>query len=291
MSEPDFLTSSRIAIVGLGLMGGSLAFTLRGRCQALLACDPDPEILSLARQLDLVDDISPDLADVLPSADVVILATPLNVILEIIQELPNLHPGSAIVLDLGSTKTQVVKALQNLPSKFDPIGGHPMCGKEKIGLANADPSIFQGATFAFTSLQRTSSKARAFAEQLANAIGSQVLWIEPDTHDLWSAATSHAPYLVAAALSSATPDQSKPLVGPGFRSTTRVAATPTSIMLDVLSTNRVNILESLKKFRKELDSLEEKLSHGEFEALNTALMESAEHQRTLVTGPLKREAL
>jgi prephenate dehydrogenase len=164
-----------------------------------------------------------------------------------------------------------------------------MCGKETTGLENADPVIYQGATFAFTALQRTSSKARMFAEQLAQTIGSQTLWIDPDTHDQWSAATSHLPYMVAAALSSSTPSQSSPLVGPGFRSTTRLAATPASIMLDVLSTNRAYILESLNRFRKELDSLEEKLSSDETLALNIALNESAEHQRALVASSLQRE--
>jgi prephenate dehydrogenase len=290
MSEPDFLSSSRIAIVGLGLMGGSLALALRGRCQALLAYDLDTEILSLARQLDLVDQISSDPVEILPAADVVILATPLSAILKIISKLPSLHPGSATVLDLGSTKVQVVQALESLPSRFDPLGGHPMCGKETTGLENAEAAIYQGATFAFTALQRTSSKALVFAEQLAQAIGSRALWIDPDTHDQWSAATSHLPYLIATALSSATPSQSSSLVGPGFRSTTRLAATPGSIMLDVLSTNRDNILESLNRFRKELDSLEEKLSGGESETLNIALNESAEHQRALVAGSLQRQA-
>jgi prephenate dehydrogenase len=290
MSEPDFLSSSRIAILGLGLMGGSLALALRGRCQALLACDLDPETLSLARQLDLVDRISSDPFKILPAADVVILAAPLSIILKMISDLPNLHPGSAIVLDLGSTKTQVVKAFERLPSRFDPIGGHPMCGKESTGLGNADPAIYQGATFAFSALQRTSSKARVFAEQLAQAIGSQTLWIDPDTHDQWSAATSHLPFLVAAALSSATPSQTSPLIGPGFRSSTRVAATPASIMLDVLNTNRAYILKSLKRFRQELDILEEKLSSGDSYALNIALHESAEHHRALVASSLNREA-
>jgi prephenate dehydrogenase len=289
MSEPDFLSSSRIAILGLGLMGGSLAFALHGRCQALMGCDLDPKTLSLALQLNLVDQVSVNLADILPAADVVILATPLSAILKTISELPSLHPGSAIVLDLGSTKTQVVQALESLPSRFDPLGGHPMCGKETTGLENADAAIYQGATFVFSALERTSSKARIFAEQLANAIGSQTLWIDPDTHDQWSAATSHLPYLVAAALSTSTPSQSSPLVGPGFRSTTRVAATPASIMLDVLSTNRTYILESLNRFRKELDSLEEKLSGADSHALNIALKESAEHQRALVAGSLQRE--
>ena len=288
MSEPDFLSSSRIAIVGLGLMGGSLALALRGRCQTLLACDLDPETLSLARRMDLVDQISSDPVEILPAADVVILATPLSAILKIISELPSLHPGSTMVLDLGSTKAQVVQALESLPSRFDPLGGHPMCGKETTGLENAEAAIYQGATFVFSALERTSSKAREFAEQLAQTIGAQALWMDPDTHDQWSAATSHLPYLIAAALSTATPSQFSPLVGTGFRSTTRVAATPASIMLDVLSTNRAYILESLNRFRKELDSLEGKLSGAEFHSLNIALNESAEHQRALAAGFLRR---
>jgi prephenate dehydrogenase len=289
MNEPDLLSSSRIAILGLGLMGGSLALALRDQCRTLMGYDLDPQTRSLARKLNLVDQVSADPAVILPTADVVILATPLSAIIKIIAELPSLHPGSAIVLDLGSTKTQVVQAYESLPSRFDPLGGHPMCGKEITGLENADPVIYQGATFAFTALQRTSSKARMFAEQLAQTIGSQTLWIDPDTHDQWSAATSHLPYMVAAALSSATPSQSSPLVGPGFRSATRLVATPASIMLDVLSTNRANILESLNRFRKELDSLEEKLSSDETLALNIALNESAEHQRALVASSLQRE--
>ncbi len=289
MNEPDLLPSSRIAILGLGLMGGSLALALRDHCRTLMGYDLDPQTRSLARELNVVDQVSANPAAILPSTDVVILATPLSAITKIIAELPSLHPGSAIVLDLGSTKTQVVQALESLPSRFDPLGGHPMCGKETTGLENADPVIYQGATFAFTALQRTSSKARVFAEQLAQTIGSQTLWIDSDTHDQWSAATSHLPYMVAAALSSSTPSQSSPLVGPGFRSTTRLAATPASIMLDVLSTNRAYILESLNRFRKELDSLEEKLSGDETLALNIALNESAEHQRALVASSLQRE--
>ena len=174
--------------------------------------------------------------------------------------------------------------MEGLPSRFDPLGGHPMCGKEKIGFTNADPLVFQGATFAFTPLQRTSPKAKAFAEQLAQTIGSQPLWVDPDTHDLWSSATSHMPYIVAAALASATPEQTSSLIGPGFRSTTRIAATPASIMLDVLKTNHANILESLKRFREELDRLEGDLSNGEFEGLKNALMESAEHRNKLVAS-------
>jgi prephenate dehydrogenase len=218
MSQSDSLNFSHVAIVGLGLMGGSLALALRDRCQVLLAIDPDPETLDLARRRHIVDQLSPDPASLLPQADVIILAAPVNAILETIENLPSLHPGSPVVIDLGSSKTQICQALDDLPARFDPIGGHPMCGKETSSLVNAEASLFQGAVFAFTPLKRTSPRARTIAEQLAHTIGSRPLWIDPAIHDQWAAATSHLPYLLASALALATPFEAAPLVGPGFHS-------------------------------------------------------------------------
>jgi prephenate dehydrogenase len=284
MSEPDFLSSSKIAIIGLGLMGGSLALTLRGRCQELLGCDIDEKTLTLAEQLNTFDRLSRNPGDILPDSDVVVMATPLNAILKLIDKMPDLHPGSAIIFDLGSTKTLVMQSLAVLPGRFDPLGGHPMCGKERTGLQNADAGLFEGATFAFTALERTSDKAKSFANQLTTAIGSLPFWIDADTHDRWSAAVSHLPYLVATALTAATPFESAPLVGPGFRSSTRIAATPASVMLDILETNRENILESLKKFRVEIDRLELLLAEDEHEMLNHQLKQSADRQLSLAGG-------
>ncbi len=281
MSEPDFIANSRIAIIGLGLMGGSLALVLRDRCYALLACDIDPRTLELAGQQNLFAKLSHDPEQIIPEADVVILATPLKTILALIQQLPELHPGSPIVLDLGSTKFDVVQAFENLPSRFDPLGGHPMCGKEKAGFENAEAMIFQGAAFAFTPLERTSEKARTFAEELANLVSAHPLWVDPETHDQWSAATSHLPYVVASALVESTPAQSKPLVGSGFRSATRIAATPSSIMLDVLEANRDNILEHLDKFIERMEQYKGWLSSGDNAALKVALDEGADKQRHL----------
>ncbi len=284
MSEPDFIAKSRIAILGLGLMGGSLALALRGRPRELLGCDLDVATLSLAGQLDVFDRLSSDPMGILASADVVILATPLEAILHLIMDLPRLHPGPAIVLDLGSTKVQVLQAMEALPDRFDPLGGHPMCGKEKIGLENAEVELFKQATFAFTALERTSSGAKLFADQLAHAVGSRPLWIDADTHDQWVAAVSHMPYLVASALSAATPFDSAPLVGPGLRSTTRIAATPTSIMMAVLETNQNNITECLNRFRREIDKLEQLLAKKDFDTLANQLEQNADHQTRLITS-------
>jgi prephenate dehydrogenase len=224
-------------------------------------------------------------------ADVVILAAPLQAILDLIHELPSLHPGSPVVIDIGSSKVQVVKAMEGLPPRFDPLGGHPMCGKETVGLENADAKIYKEATFTFIDLERTSEVAVEFANQLALAIGSRPLWIDADTHDQWSAAVSHLPYLVATALSAATPPQSASLAGPGFRSTTRVAATPASIMVDVLRTNQGYILENLDRFRVEIDELEELIARNDVYTLNMSLDQIAERQQMLIAGPPVKDIL
>lgn len=284
MSEPGLISTSRIAVIGLGLMGGSLALALRDRCQAILGCDQNPATLEFAHQLNLFARLSSDPAEILPEADVVILATPINAILDLIKRLPDLHPGSPIVLDLGSTKTDIVRAFDDLPLRFDPLGGHPMCGKEVTGFENSGTDLFQGAAFAFTPLERTSRAARTFAEQLVLMIGAHALWLDPGTHDKWSAATSHLPYLVASVLAGSTPSDAKPLAGSGFRSTSRIAATPASIMLDVLETNQENILEQLERFRNLLDDFTQLLSSGEYAALKMALDGSASKQQELAAS-------
>jgi prephenate dehydrogenase len=283
MPEPDFLADMHIVILGLGLMGGSLAMALQGRCRALDAADPDPAVLEIVRRQKVVDRFSPNPSEILPEADLVILAAPVRAILGLIRELPALHPGSPVVIDLGSTKTQICHAFEELPARFDPLGGHPMCGKETGTLVNADPMIYQGAPFAFTSLQRTSSRAHSLAEQLAHALGSNPIWLDPETHDLWTASTSHLPYLISAILANTTPHEAAPLVGSGFRSTARLAGTPITMMMDVLATNENNILDALDKFQYEFERVRAQLAQGDYHALGELLSLAAANHRDLVS--------
>jgi prephenate dehydrogenase len=253
------LSQTTVAIFGLGLMGGSLALGLRGKCAQIIGIDPDPETCTLARARQVVDRVLSNPAQV-GKAGLVVLATPIQGILTLIEQLPSLHPGSPIVLDLGSTKTDICRALDNLPARFDPIGGHPMCGKETAGLANADPAIYQGAAFALTPLARTGTRARSLAGEVAAALGAAPLWLDAATHDEWVAATSHLPYLLSAALALATPEETAPLIGSGFRSTARLAGSNPHMMSDVLATNRASILRALARFRTALDRVETLLS-------------------------------
>lgn len=285
MKEPPFLADCRVAVLGLGLMGGSLALALRGKCAALLGIDPDPAVLSLALERAVVNEASADPADLLPQADLVILAAPVSAILALIQELPELHPGRAVVIDLGSTKVEISAALAKLPERFDPLGGHPMCGKEQSSLAHAEAGLFRGAPFAFTPLERTSRRARSLAQQMAEAAGAHPVWLDASTHDEWTAATSHLPYLVSSALALATPVEASPLVGPGFRSATRLAAASAAMMSDVLLTNRGQTLAALERFKERLDQLTSFLLEQDT-ALQGLLAEGAEHRRQIIgDGP------
>jgi prephenate dehydrogenase len=284
MPHSKFLLSSRVAIVGLGLMGGSLALALRDHCQLLLGVDPDPDTLTLAQRRHFAKKISADPAEILPEADVIVLAAPVSAILELIPRLPELHPGSPVVIDLGSTKSEICRRLDQLPERFEPLGGHPMCGKETSGLQNAAANLYQGAPFAFTPLERTSERARAIAVQLARAVGAQALWLEPETHDRWTAATSHLPYLASAALTLATPQDCAPMIGPGFRSATRLAGSSTSMMLDILITNQENVLEALARLRQQLDNLESTVRDGNRARLEETLAAAGGWRKALETA-------
>jgi prephenate dehydrogenase len=284
MDEPGFLSSARIAILGLGLMGGSLALALQGKCDCLVGADPLLSARELAAKGKVVEKVSGDPSEILPMADVIILAAPVKAIISLINELPELYSESAIVLDLGSTKRQIINAMQGLPGRFDPIGGHPMCGKEKSSLLYAEASLFRGTPFVLTPLENTSNRARTLAKELVLAIGAVPIWLDAYTHDLWTASTSHLPYLLASALAICTPTDAAALIGPGFRSTARISISSPDMMLDILATNRDNILARLKLYREQVQIFEELLEKEDYFGLKDLLEFGANNYRQLKAG-------
>ena len=268
---PGFLAASTVAVIGLGLMGSSLALALQGQCKAVLGVDSSTEVIDQALERQIVERCSTDPFEILPGADIIILAVPVQSILAWIKAIPAYHHGPAIVLDLGSTKQEIVQAMQGMPPAFDPVGGHPMAGKEKLGIAHAEPGIFSRGPFMLTALERSSGRARSLAEEIVRAAGTQPVWIEPEMHDRLAAAASHLPFLLSAALVKSIPLEAKPLIGTGFRSASRLAATPTSMIGDVLKTNRENILASLESFLSELELLVDLLDRQQYDTLEQML--------------------
>jgi len=262
-------------------MGGSLALGLRGKCAALYGCDPHLPTLELALSQHIVDYADSNPAKLLPEVDLVILSAPVLAILTLLEQLPTFTSNPCIVMDMGSTKRLIVESMSRLPERFDPIGGHPICGKEKLSLANAERTLYYAAPFLLTPLERTSPRALSAANQIIEAIGAKAKALDAMEHDQILASTSHLPFLLASALALTTSDNFASFVGTGFKSTSRVAGTSSSMMLGVLQSNRENVLNALHGLQKELANIESALSLEDFVRLESVLNEAQTKYQTL----------
>ncbi len=277
--EDDFsLEKSKIAIIGLGLMGGSLAMALKGKCTDLLAVEHRSSTRKRALELNIVSQADEDPAMILPQADVIILSTPVPAILDWLARLPKYVPQRCIVLDMGSSKQVIVHAMNRLPERFGALGGHPICGKENLSLENAEASLYHNAPFVLTPPAHISARASAAALQIIAAIGARPVWLDAASHDHILAFTSHLPFLLASALTMTAPEEAAALIGPGFNSTSRLAATPSSMMLGILQTNKVNVLEAISIFRNNLDSIEQAIRSQDTNNL-AEILDSAKSKR------------
>ncbi|MBK7456373.1 MAG: prephenate dehydrogenase/arogenate dehydrogenase family protein [Anaerolineales bacterium] len=281
MQQPDFnLAESKIAIIGLGLMGGSLALGLRGKCAALYGIDPHPPTLDLALSQHIVDYADSNPASLLPEVDLVILSAPVPAILTLLEQLPSFTPNSCIVMDMGSTKKLIVESMSRLPGNFDPIGGHPICGKEKLSLANAERTLYYAAPFLLTPLARTSQRALSAANQIIESLGAKGKILDAVEHDRILASTSHLPFLISSALALATSEDVASFIGPGFKSTSRLAGTSSSMMLGVLQSNRENVLNALHGMQSQLTEIESAMTLEDFSKLESILNEAQSKYQT-----------
>ena len=263
MDEDGFsLSTARVAIVGLGLMGASLAMDLRGHCTEIIGVSRSPETLGYALNHHIVDRVA-DFDSVLDS-DLIVLAAPVRTIIQQLQDMQNSpfsNPSlkSTIVLDLGSTKTEIVKAMQTLPVRYDPVGGHPMCGKEVAGIQHAEASLYRDRIFVLTPLDRTTGKALTLVREMIGVIGAVPLFLTPERQDALVALISHLPYLAASGVMLTallnSDDQLWTVAASGFRDTTRLAASDLTMMVDILLTNRDAILEVLKEYQVNMENL------------------------------------
>ena len=284
MDKPGFaLKNANVAIIGLGLMGGSLALSLKERCRRLSAYDPHLPTLELARRQEITHVADSDPTRVLADPDLVILACPVPAIVDWLQRLPEYIQHPCIVLDIGSSKRTIVAALKTLPDNFDPIGGHPICGRERLSLENAERFLYREAPFVLTALSRTGKRARSAALQIVDALGANPIWLNADDHDRILAATSHLPYLLSSALALVTPEDAAPLVGPGFRSSARLAGTPSSMMLGVLQSNRDNVIDALDRLQEQIAALKSALIANDLVKLKSNLDSTRTHYQKLIT--------
>jgi prephenate dehydrogenase len=251
----------RVAIIGLGLIGGSIGLALKN------VSEPGGEIVGYVRRseaaaaalsLGVVDRAEMNLSEAVKGTDFVIIATPVLTVKEILSQIAShLSPG-CIVTDTASTKLEVMKwAEELLPPTVDFIGGHPMAGKETYGIQTAEAKLFQGCVYCLTPAKKASSEAADKVADMVKKLGAVPLFIDAEEHDNLVAGISHLPMLISAALVSATTGDSSwnrmsKLAASGYRDLTRLASGNPQVNAHICLSNRKAILHWIDEFSKEL---------------------------------------
>ena len=269
----------RIAIAGLGLIGGSIAAAVRARQPDVHIIGVDmPSVVDRARRQHLIDTIAPSLGQ-LPAVDLVVLATPMAATIEIL-ERGELRNTDAVVTDVGSTKRQIVAAAERAGvPRF--VGGHPMAGSEHAGIANADPDLFVDRPWLLVPLEDDAPETGLLARFVAD-LGAVPSVVDAASHDRAVAYFSHAPQLLALALMRAAGEawgqELATYAGRAFREMTRTAASPWLTWRDILATNADNVDAALRDI---LSHLLERSALGDAQAVEQAFRDANDWRRRL----------
>ncbi|MGA9528156.1 MAG: prephenate dehydrogenase [Terriglobales bacterium] len=265
------MSFTQVTIIGTGLIGGSLGLALRKRhlARRIVGCDRAP-VLELAEERGAIDSGSTNPADAVHGSDLVILATPVLSILDLIGRLGPSLPPRVLVTDVGSTKAEIVDHAAKsfgraAGQRF--LAGHPMAGKEVAGVESADPDLFEGAAWLFTPLPRQNPHAGRCGEfiQCVEKMGARIALFDPAEHDRFCAWISHLPQMISTALAATLVDEfghDAPLLEIGGRALhdlTRIAGSPYSMWRDIAITNKKNLGAALGKLEQRLAHIRENL--------------------------------
>jgi prephenate dehydrogenase len=274
---------NRVTILGTGLIGGSFALALRKHTTGIHVSGWDrTEIISEAHTRNAIDaPFYGELAPAVQHADLIYLALPISVTLDLLPEIARLAPAHALVTDACSTKQRIAQAAAELfPGDGGPmfLGGHPMAGRELSGIAHADADLFRNTTYALIGEAkqkmenaRRDPRIAAFVKILEK-IGAHPLWLGAQQHDYAVGLASHLPQLTAVALASFLYDRLDEnglpitLAGPGLRDSLRLAGSPYHTWRDIVLTNREVLSAALDLFARRLDDLRERLGSRDLEA-------------------------
>jgi monofunctional chorismate mutase len=251
----------QLLVVGLGLIGGSVAAGARasGLFTAVRGYDKDSGQAAVAVRRRLVDVAADDLATELARADMVVLATPVDEVVKVIDSFgETLCPGT-VVTDVGSTKRRIVAAMSRLPERVRAVGGHPMTGRTASGASAAAAELFRGARWALVPCDRTDEEALRRVEMLVRGFGAEPVHMDSATHDEMVAMTSHLPAVLAVGLvelaAGARDAESEVLTGPGFRSASRLADGDPLMTAQMLTDNADNLGRAIEAVIGRLNDL------------------------------------
>ncbi len=283
----------QLGLVGCGLMAGSFALALRraGLVKHVVAFSPSERTTRRALELGIIDQRADTAAQAAQGSDVVLLGVPVRSTLSCLQDIRDHLAPDALLMDVGSTKGDVIAAAQQaLGSRIGQfLPAHPIAGKELSGIDHADAALYQQRITILTPLPANTPAQIERARHVWQAVGSQVTTMDPTQHDAALAAVSHLPHVIAFAAMHALIDQDHGLdfmavAGPGFRDFSRIAASDPSVWRDILLSNRTEVLHQSRLFRQALEQLEQSIERSDAQALEHAVSR-ARDARAAWPGP------
>jgi prephenate dehydrogenase len=275
------MTMQRVAIIGLGLIGGSIGLGLRAWSSQqskdgsgaleVIGFDTDLEQQHYAKKINAVDRTEWELGKAIRDADIVVVCTPVRAMREAFTDIAPMLKAGAVVTDVGSTKAQVLEwANELLPRTVSFVGGHPMAGKA-LSIEGAEAELFKGSTWCVTPSVNATDEAVRNVLGMITALGAESYFVDPIEHDAYVAGISHLPSVLSATLMNALAADSswrdmKTLTAGGFRDMTRLAGGSPAMHRDILLTNRDAVLRWVDAFQRELSNLRDTLSTAEEES-------------------------
>ena len=273
----------KLALIGCGLMGGSFALALReaGMVQTVVGFSASDKTRQRAVELGVIDLAATSVAQAVQDADLVLLAVPVGAMQASFEAMRNALSANALLMDVGSTKCDVIAAAQCLGERLSCfVPAHPIAGKEVAGIEHADATLYQARRTILTPLPKTGIHRLQAAHQVWRAVGSHVSTMTPELHDATFAAVSHLPHLLAFAAVNALTAQPQgaaflDMAGPGFRDFSRIAASDPAVWRDILSANQAEVLTQVGHFRAALDQFEKAMQQGDAAALQTLIQQAS----------------
>ena len=261
---------NKIAIIGVGLIGGSIGLAVKKRKLAKVVvgiCRRDISAKKAA-QSKAVDKATLDLEEGLKGADLVIIATSVGKIVDRAREVVKYAKDKIILTDVGSTKKEIVTQVEKMcPSNVKFVGAHPMAGSEKSGVESASDNLFEGSICIITRTKTTDNKALDRLKKFWTLLGATCKELSPDKHDRYISFVSHLPHIAAIALTIVSDAEALEYAATGFKNTTRIASSNPELWKDIFESNKKAVLESLYEYRKALESIENSIRENDAESL------------------------
>jgi len=271
---------NKVAIIGTGLIGGSLALLIKknGLARKIVGVARHKASLDLALKMQAIDRGSLSL-DIIKGADLIVLATPVDLIISQRNRLLKIVSSDCIVTDVGSTKGKIVSFLEKDFENY--IGSHPLAGSDKRGIKNARQDIFKKSVCILTPTKRTQKLALEKIKRLWLAAGARVILLSPEAHDSALSFSSHLAHIVAFSLINSIPSGLLKLSSGGLRDTTRIASSSPELWQSIFLTNSKNTLKAVAVFEKNLNKIKTAIRNNDKKSL-TDILRQAQKKRTLI---------